>query len=443
MREVRFAVFLLVLGHASAAFAAGYGLKEYSAGAMASAYAGSAASDDAASDLAYNPASLDGVHDGDFSLSGIEILPNSSAQYPTALTSFGTKTGGDASPKGFIGDALVPALAARARLSDRWSVGLVVYAPWGLSTDYPQQWAGRYYARKTKLLTLNAAPTLAYRVAPWLSLGAGAQLQYSKGTLSSVIDTGTLGALFSVPGAEPGNQDSFATFNGDAWGFGYALGALAKPADGLTLGLSYRSAVRQTLSGPLTFALDGTGVGAAIRAETGLFKNTRASTALTTPDVVSFGGRGELCDGWTALFELDWTEWRKFQALQVVAANPAQPVDLTEQNWRNAWFGAVGLEYRQDESWSFRAGTAFDESPTPDRTRGPRIPDANRVWLAAGAAYNWNDATAIKFTAAHLFNPTTPVSRNPGQPGNLVRGTLIGTTSSSVNVLGIELDYRE
>ena len=34
-----------------------------------------------------------------------------------------------------------------------------ISAPWGLRTVYPQNWAGRYYAQKSALLTVNATPT--------------------------------------------------------------------------------------------------------------------------------------------------------------------------------------------------------------------------------------------------------------------------------------------
>src|ERR1700752_2219818 len=55
------------------AYAAGVGLKEYSADAMAAAYAGAAASDSDASYLAYNPASSIGVVDTDMSASLVSV----------------------------------------------------------------------------------------------------------------------------------------------------------------------------------------------------------------------------------------------------------------------------------------------------------------------------------------------------------------------------------
>jgi long-chain fatty acid transport protein len=132
------------------ALAAGYGLRESSTDAMGSAYAGAAATTSDASYQAYNPASIAGVAQTDFSISAIGILPTSSASYTTARTSAGTPVSGSTTPRGFISDALIPGIALRTRLSDQWSVGVVVYAPWGLSTNYPMTSAERYYALKTE-----------------------------------------------------------------------------------------------------------------------------------------------------------------------------------------------------------------------------------------------------------------------------------------------------
>ena len=69
---------------AAPAFAAGYGLKEHSADAMAAAYAGAAATDSDASYLAYNPAALAGVRDTDFTVSAVAIFPGSRGHYTSS-----------------------------------------------------------------------------------------------------------------------------------------------------------------------------------------------------------------------------------------------------------------------------------------------------------------------------------------------------------------------
>jgi long-chain fatty acid transport protein len=442
MRALRLATVFVVAGTVSAQ-AAGYGLKEKSVDAMGAAYAGAAATEKDASYLIYNPASLDGVEDWDASVSGIGIFIDTSAHYPIARTSADTPTGGSQTPSSYGSEALIPALGLRKRLSPRWAVGLVVSTPWGLITHYPSDWAGRYYAEYTKLKTINATPAVSFEVTPKLALGAGLQIEYAKGKLGSAIDIGTVGASFGIPGAVPGHQDGFAHLDGDGWATGFTLGAIGKPTPDLTLGLSYRSKIDHSLDGSLNFTLDNSGLGALIRSATGVFEGTQASAKLPMPDVVSFGGREAFSDRWTGLFEVDWTNWSLLHRLRIVAANPAQPPDVTLFDWHNSWFGSLGFEYRYDDRWTFRFGTAYDQTPVPDATREPRLPDANRIWLAAGASYRWSDSIEIELAAGHLFDDSGDVSLHQSQLGNQYRGVLIGTTNSDVNVVGLQLNYRD
>lgn len=408
---------------------------------MGSAYAGANASAGDATFLSYNPASLAGVRDYDSSVSLVGIFPNSSASY-AATTSAGTPTGGGDKPVDFISAAAVPDLAARLRLSPHWAAGLAVYAPWGLATDYFVGWAGRYYARETKLLTVNIAPTISYQTSSHFSMGAGLQIQYAKGTLSSATDMGTLGALLAIPGAAPGAQDGTAKLKGDDWALGFTFGAMAEVTDNLSIGLSYHSAVHHTLEGPLTFTLDGAGGGAAIRGATGFFADTTAQAKLTTPGTANFGTRLRFGGGWTGLFELDWTNWSGFHELRVDASNPAQPDDVTTAKWKDALFVALGAEFTPSERWTWRAGVAFDQSPIPSATLEPRIPDANRTWLSAGFTYRASDRMDLALAMGHLFLPERNIAVASSQTGNALRGNLAGTTQSSVNVVGLQLNYH-
>jgi long-chain fatty acid transport protein len=427
---------------ATPALAAGYGLKEHSADAMAAAYAGAAATDTDASYLAYNPAASAGVADTDISVSMVGILPGSKGDYTTALTSAGTPAGGGTRPSGYISDALVPAFDLRHRLTDDLTFGLSVTAPWGLRTDYPSNWAGRYYAEESELLTINMTPSLAWQVIPQLTVGAGLQIEYAQGKLTSAIDTGTLGALNGIPGSVPGGQDSFARLSGHSWTFGYTVGLQAKPLPSLSLGIAYRSSLQQDLKGPFTFTLDGAGIGATIRALTGAFTDTTGTAPLTMPDMITSGARYDLDDQWSVMGELDWTHWSRVRQLVIAAANPAQPSDVTNFQLQDGLFGSLGAEYRASRIWAFRAGIAYDQSPATDATREPRIPDADRYWISAGARIRLQDDLDLDVSAAHLFNQKVAIALNPATPGNALRGTLAGETQSYVNVVGMELTWR-
>jgi long-chain fatty acid transport protein len=159
-------------------------------------------------------------------------------------------------------------------------------------------------------------------------------------------------------------MDGFANVNAHSWAYGYVLGARAT-LDDWTLGLSYRSSIHHTLKGPWTFILDQSGLGAAIRGATGLLSNTTERANLATPATVEFGARKQFGDRWTALLEVDWTSWSVFKGLNIVATNPFQPPDLTNAQWHDAWFAAIGAEYIVDDNWILRGGGAYDESPIP------------------------------------------------------------------------------
>jgi long-chain fatty acid transport protein len=442
MRGKSFPIIILFTLAASHAFAAGSSLREASADAMAAAYAGAAATSSDPSYLAYNPAALAGVVDFDLSLSAISILPSSRGSYTTAITSAGTPTGGDLSPGGYIKSATIPSFALRQRLSDEIAVGVDVSVPWGLNTDYRKGWAGRYYAGKTELKTIDVMPTLSWQPLPGLALGAGLQVELAQGKLSSTIDTGTLGASLGVPGSIPGAQDSEAMLSAQNWSLGYTLGMMATLSEGFVLGVSYRSAMNHDLQGPLTFTLDSTGIAAAIRGATGAFTNTRGTASLRLPGIVSVGLRDRLAEDWFALAELDWTQWSRFRELRVTAANPAQPDDFTTTRWQNALFGALGVEYRASPLWTFRSGIAYDQTPVPDATREPRFPDSDRIWLSFGARYHLTEQFEVMATAAHVFFPKATVHLTPAIPGAALRGTLLGTTEAESNVIGVQLSYR-
>jgi len=424
------------------ALAAGYGLREHSTEAMGEAYAGAVATGSDAGFLSYNPAAAGATQGGDFAISAVSIMPGSSANYTTALTAAGTPAGGNAQPKDFIRNAIVPDIAIRQRLDDRLSVGVSLSVPWGLSTKYPNGWAGRYYALGSKLAIVNITPVVAYDIAPGVTIAGGLQVQHATGSLSAAVDIGTLGALSGLPGSVPGAEDGSSTFKGAAWGYGYVLGARAELDDGWTLGISYRSQVHHTLSGPWTFQMDSVGLGAAIRSATTLLSDTRAKAKLTTPGDLQFGMRKQFAEDWTILASADWTDWSSFKNLTVVAANPVQPNDVTVANWKGSWLLALGAEYAASDAIALRAGAALDQTPVPDLTLESRVPDADRTWLAAGGTWHATPALDLKLSYGHLFNDTRSFTQTSAMTGNALRGTLIGTTKSSVDVVGLSLDYR-
>jgi long-chain fatty acid transport protein len=231
--------------------------------------------------------------------------------------------------------------------------------------------------------------------------------------------------------------------HGNSWAAGYVIGAMWQVVPQLSLGLSYRSRIDQTLSGTENFTYDATGVGATINALTGAFTNSKGSTDLPTPAVVMGGARWALDNHWTALGGIEYTNWSSLKQLFIVPNNVLNPSALTVLSWKNTWFGSIGGEYRYDNQWTLRLGGAYDEAAAPSQTVEPRIPDANRYWVSGGVGYKWRRDTDVNFAVSHLFTPHSTINQLATAPGNETRGSLAGVSNSDATLISLQIVMRE
>jgi long-chain fatty acid transport protein len=424
---------------AQAAEAAGYAVREQSAVAQGNSQAGAAARGDDPSMMHFNPAALGWLDGTQVVAIGSGIFPSPEARSGSANRAavlggsvIGGSLGGDAGV-----DAFVPAFYASTALSDQWRLGLAVTSPWGLVTKYPEDYIGRYHALTSSLRTINIAPTLAWRPLPNLSIGVGLQIQYATARLSNAVDFGSVGALnpaLFAAGFRPGRFDGRATISGDSADIGWQIGAQWEPVSGTRLGLSFRSAIFQRLEGDASFE----GVPEPL-ARSPNFQNTGATAKLTTPEVLNLGVTQRIDARWTVMAGAEWTNWSRFRDLTIDFANGRAP-SVTEERWRDSVFLSAGAEYRATETVTLRTGFAWDQSPVPNSTRTPRIPDSDRYWLSVGAT--WQALPNLALTAAytHVFvNDTTVDLRDRGpSDSNFLRGDLRANYRASVDIVALQ-----
>jgi long-chain fatty acid transport protein len=389
----------------------------------------------------YNPATLAGVNNYDASVDLSGLLLDSSGTF-AGTTAAGTPTGGPPVIHGFIASALLPAVALRYRIDDEWAVGVTFTTPFGEGTDYPPRWTGRYFAISTDLVAYNATPMVSWTPLPELTFAAGAQIDYVRAFLSQAIDFGTIGAAAHIPGSIPGAFDGAANVHGHAWGAGWVIGALWQPTGALSFGASYRSRIGHGLQGLETFTYDTHGIAATINHFTGAFTNAVGNASLNLPAQATFGSRWRFAAGLTLLTQFEYTNWSSFRQLLLVSSNPANPPNLSVADWKDTWFGGLGFEYRPDEEWTLRAGTAYDETAIPRANVSPRIPDADRYWISAGLGYRMNGFSDLDFAISHLFAPHSTIQQSVLQPGNAALGSLDGVSNSGATLISLQLVLR-
>ncbi|MGE3231457.1 MAG: OmpP1/FadL family transporter [Hyphomicrobium sp.] len=388
----------MVLAGASSALAGGFALREQSAFYQGMSFAGAAAGDHLSS-MFWNSAataSLEGINTsstatlilpyGKVHVDDVELGPNDGIPGASigGFDTAGTNSG-DIAPA-----ALSGASYGSYQLSDKLFVGMAINGPFGLVTKpEDSHYQGSVIARTAKLFTANANPTVAYKLTPNLSVGAGAQIEWAEGTFKFA----TLSPAAETTG-----------FQGDGWAFGATAGVLWQ-TPGTSIGLGWRSQLTHTLEG--TFKTQATTVPIVLANGTVVplqvpANSIRSEVDVELPDIVTLSFRQTLSPATRLLGTVEWTNWSRFQKLEVTAQG--NTIALIEANWSDGWFFSTGLEYDWSPDVTLRSGVAYEISPIDDPTkRLISIPDSDRVWLSAGLTYDYSADTTLDFGATYIY----------------------------------------
>lgn len=404
----------------TAALAAGFQINEISARLQGDATAGAAAAFNDVSSMFVNPATLSTLQENQGYLGFSEILPSismSNARATHAVNVPGIFPNGPAVPvqgltsEGSISpNAFVPSGYVGWRFTDKLVGGFAMLAPYGLKTRYSPESVVRFAAQYSAVQTLDLNPALAYAINDKWSVGAGFQAQYILASFTNFNGAYT-GTLLDLALAS-----QFPThLKGDAWGYGYTLGVFFKPQETTRIGIGYRSQISESLNGTgEQYVLPGAVVPA--ESQDFLFNAlTSLSANIKTPQILTISAAQDI-DKWTVKASVQGNFWTSFNELNINMPEAFATNSIIQTQWQDSWFGALGAEYHKDEVWTVRGGVAYDATPTQDAFRDPRIPDANRVWLTAGASYYLNKNFSIDAAYAHIFmqNQTVNVVQSSG-----------------------------
>lgn len=385
---------------AADAIGGGFQITELNGRAQGVRNAGAAAQADDLSTVWFNPAGLT-------RLEGQQIDATGHAFFGSfAFTDTGTMTPigpGGGPPVPVQGDttndagefAFIPNFYYSYRLNDRTTLGLGVNSPYGLVTDYDDDWVGRYSAVRSELLNININPSIGYRLNEQWSIGAGVSVAYVDAELTNAVDVGTIvTTLLPGPaaalGLSPGTlqSDGFAELTGDDWGYGFNLGLLYEPSEATRLGVSFRSEIETTVEGELKTDLPELLVDSPLGVGLGLEESSKqgGKADLTLPATVNLGVYHRLNPRWTLLAGATWTRWSSFDELRIELEDGGEI--LQPEDWEDVWRYNIGFEYYHSAQWTFRAGYEYDETPIDGIANlTARIPDTDRQLFAFGGSY--------------------------------------------------------
>ncbi|MDQ0666490.1 MULTISPECIES: OmpP1/FadL family transporter [unclassified Pseudomonas] len=417
---------LAVAMASSHVFASGFALNEQDVAGMGTGFAGRSSSAENASTVYGNPAGMARL-EGQQVTGGVAAIDASTNIKDVSGRSSGSNKGD------MVPFTAVPFGFYTNKLNEQWAVGFGVYAPFGLVTDYESGFQGKAFGSKSEVKVITFQPTVSYAFNDRVSIGFGPTINRIAGTLESDIN---------LPIAGTGSNN--VKIKGDDTALGFNAGLLVQATDTTRVGLTYHSKVKYKLEGH-TEVTKGANVPAS------LLNNGRydASLKIDTPESWDLSVTQDLSDAWKLYAGATWTRWSRLKDITVnnegvsaAAGSGALAPQIVgtikeDQNWHDTWAYALGTSYRVTKQVVLRTGLTFDQSPTNNTDRSPRIPTGDRTIFSLGLGYDVMPNMTVDLAYSYLKEEPVKVAR-----ANALGQSYNAKYENSANGFGLGVTYK-
>lgn len=403
------------------AHAQAFGLNEIGSCAISRGFATTASPCKDASAIYWNPAATTMLTGWNVSAGVSAISIDGSFTQDTSFRKFD----GDV-PTQWVPSAFVTYHADKSKYA--WGLGF--YVPYGLTSQWHEDFPGRFSALKASLQTYYIQPNIAYQINDDWSIGGGPIYAHSTVELIQGIDLSqqqaNAQATFGQLGIASGTEFARVRVKGDANGWGAQIGVSGKINKDWSLGARFLAPIEFKYdNGTATFQQIQTGLtiggtlqppfvaGAqldtisAIRAEFqpgGPLVTQGVSTKITHPAQLQAGVAYSGFKNWLLEGDYSWVGWKRFDVLPVNFQGPAQTESRTLiENYNNSSAIRLGAEYTATASgWKLRAGFAGAASAAPPETVTPLLPEQDREYWTFGAGIPLGKEFGLDASYAHV-----------------------------------------
>ncbi len=401
----------------------GFQLNEHGTCVMGRAGTGVSAPCADGSSVYYNPAGIAGM-------SGITVSGGTTlviAQGTFTDDAIGQSTALDNKP------IPVPHLYAVYAITDQLTAGIGTFIPYGLGTNWPIDFEGRFIGYDNDLRSIYVQPTLAYEINQRFAIGAGfdfvigflelnQRLDLSAQPAPAPAPSGTTLGQLGVPfHTEFANAKLRAT---GATGIGANFGIWVRPIDRLSFGVRYLTRVTLDYDGTATFDPVSTGITLpdgnpfgvpggtsldAVIAGLNLFSagaplaDGGLRTTIRMPDQVSAGVALDATSSLKLLGEWQWVNWSVFDQLVAEFSNATTPALTIEEAYEDTHGFRFGFDWTANEQWTLRGGYLHHQGAAPPQTVTPLLPEGRRNEVTGGVGIKLSEQFTVDLAYQYIL----------------------------------------
>lgn len=407
MKNTTFKLAAVAVAAASAlagqAYAAGFMLTEQSVAGLGRSYAGIGVDGTDISGVYYNPATMT-LHKGTILQAGFVGIGLNLDYAGNDGTTENGREKSQAIPHGYL----------LHQINDSTWVGLAMTVPFGMGTEFGDDWSQADHGISAQILTFDFNPNVAWKASEKLSFGAGVSVQYASADLTKKTYLADTAEGKKNGGSAFGLSSVRSEIDADSIAWGWNVGMMWSPLENLRFGLSYRSKVKHDADGDLTIdeaSLDTTApitgkapndtALAGMLGQLGVYGELPGSAVVSAPAWAMATVAWDVNNLLSLYGTFRWTDWSSFDKLDI-KSNGA-PMTTIKNNWRDTYLTSLGADLRVTDRWTLRGGVAYETSPIATKEyRTAIIPDADRWWFSVGSSYKISENMIADVGFAHL-----------------------------------------
>jgi long-chain fatty acid transport protein len=278
-------------------------------------------------------------------------------------------------------------------LSDTVNFSFGVFTPFGLGTEWPEGFAGRYISTKADLQLIDIGGQVSWALCENFAIGGGIDYMIASIELNRVVPLFNPYTQSVADVATVKLQTDDMSNNSWAWNVGF----LAKLGGGFSIGGMYRSdfTVKGT-SASAEFNQIPTGYpdfDAVVAGALPFDENPDVYTELNFPDFWQIGLAWSN-EKLTISGQYGEMGWSVFDELRIDFPDYPGLSSTIVENYSDSEQYRFGLEWQASPVWAFRLGYVFDETPQPPESMSPLLSDGDRDGYTAGLGFvskssNW------------------------------------------------------
>ena len=278
---------------------------------------------------------------------------------------------------------------------DNFKVGVSFYTPYGSGINWGDNWPGAVLNQRVALKAFTFQPTLAWRIIPGLSVGAGAMVTFGnvnldKGLVSETSINTVLGAM----GNDYRFSDTPASINLQgkaAVTVGVNAGVMWDIDPRWTVGVSFRSKMNLKVKcGDASVRFANEMARQILESQLGILDKANFKASMPAAAVLNAGVAYKPIDKLVLAFDAQWTGWSAYKSLDIefLSETLAPYNQYIAKDYSNSWTFHLGAQYDLTNRFQLRAGMMVDTTPVSKTHYNPETPGMTKIEPSVGFSFS-------------------------------------------------------